>query len=65
MRIIKKKQVIENNNEYCKCESVTSVHSDTTLDECGYCLICDACNQKLDDGFDYYSEDEFEEEIVD
>lgn len=59
------KQTLENNNEYCKCENVTSVHSDTSLDEWGYWYICDTCNKKTEDGFHYYSEDEFEDDIVD
>ncbi len=53
----------ENNSEYCKCNNVTSVYSDTTLDEWGYWLVCNECNKKLEDGFHYYSEDEFEEDI--
>ncbi len=55
----------ENNNEYCKCKNVTGGYSDTTLDEWGYWLVCNTCNKKLEDGFHYYSEDEFEEDIDD
>lgn len=56
------KKEIEKNDEFCKCENVTSVHADTSLDEWGYWYICDECNKKVEDGFHYYSEEELEED---
>lgn len=49
---------MKDTNEYCRCEVVTSVHADTSLNEWGYWYVCDKCNKKLEDGFHYYSEDE-------
>lgn len=45
----------EQKSEFCSCENVTSIYTDTESSDFGYWEVCSDCNKKIEDGFHYYN----------
>ena len=53
-----KSKIVNNkpdNEQFCKCNVVTVMYSDTDSSDFGYWDVCGVCNKKIEDGFHYYN----------
>lgn len=46
---------INTNEEFCKCDNISGLYSDTETSDFGYWDVCLTCDKKIEDGFHYYN----------
>jgi len=53
----------QNENKYCKCANPSAVYEEN--DDFGYWLVCNDCNQVIEDSFEYFNHYDGEDHCID